>query len=80
MKAQLTFDLDNPDDKIDHLRCVQSSDLCTAVYDFIHNTRKRLTEKALDKGLDVDDAIYMVYEEFGEILGEHNININKLII
>ena len=79
MKAQLTFDLDNPDDKIEHIRCVQSYDLCTAVYDFIHNTRKRLTEKALDKGLDVDDAIFMVYEEFGEILSEHNININKLI-
>jgi hypothetical protein len=79
MKAQLTFDLNDPDDKIEHLRCVQSYDLCTAVFDFIHNTRKRLTEKALDKGLDVDDAIFMVYEEFGEILGEHNINMNKLI-
>jgi hypothetical protein len=50
MKAQLTFDLNDPDDKIEHLRCVQSYDLCTAVYDFIHNTRKKLTEKALDKG------------------------------
>jgi hypothetical protein len=79
MKAQLTFDLNDPDDKIEHLRCVQSYDLCTAVFDFIHNTRKKLTEKALDKGLDVDDAIFMVYEEFGEILGEHNINMNKLI-
>jgi hypothetical protein len=78
MKAQLTFDLNDPDDKIEHLRCVQSYDLCTAVYDFIHNTRKRLTEKALDKGLDVDDAIFMIYEEFADILGEHNININKL--
>jgi hypothetical protein len=79
MKAQLTFDLNDPDDKIEHLRCVQSYELCAAVYVFIHNTRKRLTEKALDKGLDVDDAIFMVYEEFAEILGEHNINMNKLI-
>jgi hypothetical protein len=79
MKAQLTFDLEDPDDKIEHLRCVQSSDLCTAVYDFIHNTRKRLTEKALEKGIDVDDAIFMVYEEFAEILSEHNISMNKLI-
>jgi len=79
MKATLTFDLDEPDDKIEHLRCVQSSELCSAVFDFIQNSRKRLTEKALDKGLDVDDAIFMVYEEFGEILSEHNININKLI-
>jgi len=78
MKATLTFNLEDPDDKIEHLRCVQSSDLCIAVYDFINNTRKRLTEKALEKGLDVDDAIFMVYEEFADILGEHNININKL--
>jgi hypothetical protein len=79
MKAQLTFDLDNPDDKVEHLRCVQSYDLCTAVFDFLFNTRNKLTEMALDKGLDVDDAIFMVYEEFGEILSEHNIDINKLI-
>jgi hypothetical protein len=79
MKAQLTFDLDDYDDKIAHLRCIQASDLCSAVFEFIHNSRKRLTEKALDKGLDVDDAIFMVYEEFAEILGEHNINMNKII-
>ena len=79
MKATLTFDLDDHDDKIEHLRCVQSYELCSSVYEFLHNTRKRLTEKALDKGLDVDDAIFMVYQEFGEILSEHNININKLM-
>jgi signal recognition particle GTPase len=79
MKATLTFDLADPDDNKEHLRCVQSYDICSAVYDFIHNTRKRLTEKAIEKGLDVDDAIFMVYEEFAEILGEHNININKII-
>lgn len=78
MKAQLTFDLDNPDDKIEHLRCVQSYQLCTAIFEFLHNSRKRITEKALFRGLDVDDSIFLVYEEFGEILSEHNININKL--
>ena len=79
MKAQLTFDLDDHDDKMEHLRCVQSYQLCSAVFEFLHNSRKRITEKALFRGLDVDDSIFLVYEEFGEILSEHNININKLI-
>jgi hypothetical protein len=79
MKAQLTFDLDDHDDKMEHLRCVQSYQLCAAVFEFLHNSRKRITEKALFRGLDVDDSIFLVYEEFGEILSEHNININKLI-
>jgi hypothetical protein len=79
MKAQLNFDLDNPDDKIEHLRCVQSYELCAAVFEFLHNSRKRITEKALFRGLDVDDSIFLVYEEFAEILSEHNINMNKLI-
>jgi hypothetical protein len=79
MKAQLTFDLDDHDDKIEHLRCVQSYQLCSAVFEFLHNSRKRITEKALFRGLDVDDSIFLVYEEFGEILSEHNIDINKLI-
>jgi hypothetical protein len=79
MKAQLTFDLDDHDDKMEHLRCVQSYQLCAAVFEFLHNSRKRITEKALFRNLDVDDSIFLVYEEFGEILSEHNININKLI-
>ena len=79
MKAQLTFDLDDYDDKIEHLRCVQATDLCSAVWDFLNNTRSDLKEYAVSNDIDVEDSINLVYKKFWEILEEKNIDIDKLI-
>lgn len=79
MKAQLTFDLDDYDEKIEHLKCIQASDLCSAVWHFLNNTRAELTNNALNQKLDIDDAVHLVYGTFWEILEERNIDIDKLI-
>lgn len=79
MKAELHFNLDDYDDKIEHLKCVQASDLCSAVWEFLNNTRMELTNNALNQKLDIDDAVNLVYKTFWEILEERNINIDKLI-
>jgi len=79
MKAQLTFDLDDNYDKIEHLRCVQASDLCSAIHEFIFNTKKGLKSEAELKELDAYDAINSVYDKFWEILNERNIHIDKLM-
>ena len=79
MKAELHFNLDDYDDKIEHLKCVQAADLCSAVWEFLNNTRETLTENALKQNLDVDDAIVLVYRRFWEILEERDINIDKLV-
>jgi len=79
MKAELHFNLDDYDDKIEHLKCVQASDLCSAVWQFLNNTRKELMNDALNQKLDIDDAVSLVYRRFWEILEERNIDIDKLI-
>jgi len=79
MKAELHFNLDDYDDKIEHLKCVQAADLCSAVWELLNNTRETLTENALKQNLDVDDAIVLVYRRFWEILEERDINIDKLV-
>ena len=79
MKAQLTFNLDDYDDKIAHLRCVHAGDLCSAVYEFLNNTKKGLTENALKQNLDLEDAINFVYQHLWEILDQRNIDIDKLV-
>ena len=78
MKAQLTFNLDDYDDKIAHLRCVQAEDLCSAVWEFMNNTKEKLTQNALNQNLDLEDAINFVYQHFWEILDQRNIDIDKL--
>ena len=79
MKAELHFNLDDYDDKIEHLKCVQASDLCSAVWEFLNNTKEELTHNALIQDLDVDDSINLVYRRFWEILEERDINIDKLV-
>jgi hypothetical protein len=79
MKATLTFDLDDYDDKIAHLRCVQAEDLCSAVWEFMNNSKEKLTQNAMNQNLDIEDSISLVYKQFWEILDEANIDIDKLI-
>ena len=79
MKSELHFNLDDYDDKIEYLKCVQASDLCSAIHEFIYNTKKALKNEAEAKELDAYEAINSVYEKFWDILNEHNIHIDKLV-
>lgn len=79
MKAELHFNLDDYDDKIEHLKCVQAADLCSAVWEFLNNTSSDLKEYSVSNDLDVEDSIDLVYRKFWEILEERNIDINKLV-
>lgn len=84
MRATFDFDMNDPDDKMAHLRATKSLDLALAVWQIIHNTKKGLmyqVESALseDKNLTPYDAVDMVYDRIYEILEEHNIKIDELI-
>jgi hypothetical protein len=79
MKAQLTFDLDDYDDKIAHLRCVQASEICSILSDFMNNTSEEVTAEAIKHQLDIDDAIHSVYNKLWTMLDGRNIDIVKLI-
>ena len=78
--ATLTFDLNEPDDVLAHLRCVKSTDMAIAIWDIIHNTKKGLEWSMEGKEMDKYDALEMVYEKIHEILAEHNIKCDELII
>jgi hypothetical protein len=75
MQAKLIFDLDNPDDQMAHLRCVKSLDMALVIWEFIRNSRKKLEDREFKDGY---EAIEATYEEFYNLLEEHDINIDKL--
>ena len=84
MKVKLTFDFNDEDDVISHLRATKSLDMCLAIWEIIHNTKKSLVNKielALneDKNLDPYDAVELVFDRIYEIMDEHDIRIDKLI-
>jgi hypothetical protein len=79
-KAKIEFDLNDVDDRYAHLRAVKSLDLALAIWDIIHNTKKSLEWSMEGKEMDKYDALEMVYDKIHEILDEHNINIDELIV
>ena len=85
MKGILEFDLNDQDDSIAHLRCVKSLDLALAIWEIIHNAKKGMEikiEKALeeDKNFTPYDSLDLIYDSIYDILSEHGIVIDDLVI
>jgi hypothetical protein len=78
MKAKLTFDLDDIDDKMAHERCVKATDMALVLWEIMTNSYRGLTngydeEDGYHKGVDA------VYEKLRELMEEHDINTHNLI-
>lgn len=77
MKATLSFDLTDLDQRQEHLRCIKSLDLSLCVWDIIQHLRTKLKHGDLSEH---DYSIYEnVQESFFRILEENQINIEELI-
>ena len=79
MKAKLEFDLDNPDDKMAHMRCVKATDMALMLWDIKQNIRSKL--KYSDEKL--SEAEFHQWEimqdEFYSFASEYGINLDELI-
>ena len=80
MKANLEFDLDDFDDKLSHFRCVKAFDMACVLWEFQVNSRKSLLSKVTDRNLTPEDAVNIVFMHFNDILSEHDINPDTLIV
>ena len=84
-EAILKYDLNDTDDAMAHMRAVKSLDMALALWDITHNTKKSIgyTLEGKDfKGESVTnyEVLEMVYERIYEILDEHNIKLDDLIV
>jgi hypothetical protein len=88
--AKLEFDLNDLDDRMEFARATKSLDLSLALWAFSYNTKKsleweiesnaennNLSREAVDAQIEILDK---VYKRFYEILNEHNINLDNLIV
>jgi hypothetical protein len=80
VKGILEYDLNDPDDKVAHLRAVKSLDMAIAFWDITHNTKKGLEWALENKDVDKYEVLEMVFEKIYEILDEHNVNTDELVI
>ena len=82
-KAILEFDLTDPDDRLEFERASRSLDMALSIWEFAYNAKKNI-----ERELDADDeskqreydVLEKVFERFWEILNEHDISPDKLIV
>ncbi len=79
MKAILEFDLDNPDDKMSHLRCVKATEMMITLWEIDQHLRS-LTKYAPDTTSDETyDELVKVRGRLHEIMDENGISFEGLI-
>lgn len=76
MKATLQFDLEDPDDRVSHLRCVKSLDLAHSIYSITSFLRQRLKIETLS--IKERKLYENVRNEFNNILVDNNINLEEI--
>lgn len=81
MKAVLEFDLNDPDDRMAHLRAIKSLDMTIALFEIQANLKKRCERIAESKegDLDVYDGIELVFQHISELMYDNGIIIDDLI-
>ena len=79
MKATLSYNLNDPDDRMAHMRAVKSLDMAMALWDIARNSKKSLEWSIDGKDMNKYEVIDMVYEKIWDILEEHNIRLDDLL-
>jgi hypothetical protein len=79
-KAKIEFDLSDLDDRMAHFRAVKSLDMAIALWEIVHNTKKGLEWSLENKDIDKYEVLELVFEKIHEILDEHNIRTDELIL
>ena len=80
MKAQLNFDMDDADDRMEHLRCLKSLDMSLVLWELNCNSKKGFENKiSVNPEMNAYDVLDMIFDEFRSLLEEHDINIDRLV-
>lgn len=81
MKAVLEFDLDNPDDRMAHMRAVKSLDMAIVLFELQTNLKRRCESIAevQEADSDIHDGVYLVFQQISELMYENGIIIDDLI-
>lgn len=82
--ATFTFDLSDPDERLEYLRYAHSLEMASVLWEIVHNMRKsmhqQIERKATKKeSFDTFDTVDFVFDAIIDRINEHSIDVNKLI-
>lgn len=79
-QAQLTYDLNDPDDIMAHLRAVKSLDLALVLWEMAYNAKKNIEYQIESEEIkDPYDVVEKFMEKLHEELTDRGINLDELI-
>jgi len=76
MRATLSFNLDDPEQALEHFRCIKSLDLALFIWDFAAKLRE-LTDTSED-GKYIDEA--HIWEKWQELMNSYDLNLDRLVL
>jgi hypothetical protein len=79
-EAILKYDLNDSDDAMAHMRAIKSLDMALALWELLNNSKRTLERAMHEKEMNKYEALDMVYERIYELMDEHNIKLDDLII
>ena len=79
-KANLTFDLDDSDDRIEFERMMKARDMAMALWELDMNGYRKFTKYNDRQEGAYQEGIEEVFEYIRELLKEHQIDVEQLIV
>jgi hypothetical protein len=79
--ATLTFDLTDPEDSQEHLRCVKATDMALVLWEIRYNLKKRIEHQIDDpaNNLTTQDVADNIFDSIYEMMSDKGIVIDNLI-
>ena len=83
MKATIEFNLSDPDEAMEHYRCIKATDLALVLWELSSSKKSvdRMIDAARedDKNIDAYDGADLVYDKLFALLEEHGVFLDKII-
>jgi hypothetical protein len=81
MKAIIEYDLNDPDERMAHLRAVKSTDMAIVLFDILYNLEKKVQHEveSFEADSDPSDGVYATFRNIRELCYERGIIIDDLI-
>lgn len=84
MRATIEFNLSDPDQAMEHYRCIKATDLALVLWELASSRKsvERIIDAARDedKNIDAYDGADLVYEKLHTLMQEYGVFIDKLIV
>jgi hypothetical protein len=83
MKATFEFDMNEPDDVMDHKRMTKALDMALVLWELKHNAQKKIHDSLdymeEDKPKTAHEAAELIFDMIYELMEDYNINVDELI-